>query len=154
MRYKDPYGLNVDLEYKERDDVQKAKHVLGIPIYKENYVLTHHKIRGIEFPGGKVEHNETNKEAIERELYEETGAIAKEITFIASYIVHDEIPFDKDVYFIEIDSIEEKDEYYETYGPIIVKNIDDVTEQKKSFLLKDKAILKCVERVYKLGFLK
>ncbi|UXU84839.1 nucleoside triphosphatase YtkD [Mammaliicoccus sciuri] len=153
MRYKDPNGLDVDLAYKSPTDQQNAKHVLGIPIFNNEYVLTHHKLRGIEFPGGKVEPNETNKEAVQRELYEETGAIAKTITFIASYTVHDTIPFNKDVYFIEVESMDSNNAYFETYGPVIAKEINDIPEEEKSFLLKDTAILKCVERVYKLGFL-
>nr|WP_263312913.1 nucleoside triphosphatase YtkD [Mammaliicoccus sp. Marseille-Q6498] len=154
MRYIDPNGLNVDLFFKHHSEEQHAKHVLAIPIYKNKLILTHHKIRGIEFPGGKVEQNESNHEAVVRELYEETGAIAKEVYFIASYIVHDKIPFDKDVYIINVDEIEQLDSYYETYGPLIVHNVNEVKEQDKSFLLKDKAILKCVERMYELGFLK
>ena len=154
MRYKDPNGLFVDLQFKEQIGAQHAKHVLAIPIYNNQIVLTHHKIRGIELPGGKVEKNETNKEAVIRELYEETGAKAKCAMFIASYIVHDKIPFDKDVYIVNVEEIFEKNDYLETYGPIIVDNINEVNEEDKSFLLKDKAILTCLERVYELGFLK
>ena len=74
--------------------------------------------------------------------------------FIASYIVHDKIPFDKDVYIVNVEEIFEKNDYLETYGPIIVDNINEVNEEDKSFLLKDNAILTCLERVYELGFLK
>ncbi|GGI40567.1 RNA deprotection pyrophosphohydrolase [Mammaliicoccus stepanovicii] len=154
MRYKDPNGLNVDLIFKQSFEPQHAKHVLAIPIYKQQFLLTDHKERGIEFPGGKVEKDETNIEAIKRELYEETGGIAQEIIFIASYTVYDKIPFDKDVYFINIASIEYKQKYEETNGPVIVNALNDVKEDRKSFLLKDTAILKCVERVFELGFLK
>lgn len=154
MRFIDPNDLVVELEFKENEDNQHAKHVLGIPVYNNQFVLTHHKVRGIEFPGGKVESHEQNQEAVIRELYEETGAIAKRVRFIASYIVYDQIPFDKDVYFIDVERIEEKSDYHETYGPIIVDHIEEVENEKKSFLLKDDAILKCVERVKELGLFK
>ena len=49
-----------------------GNHVLAIPVYNSQLLFTHHQQRGIEFPGGKVEINEQSKEAVIRELYEET----------------------------------------------------------------------------------
>ena len=62
-----------------------GNHVLAIPVYNSQLLFTHHQQRGIEFPGGKVEINEQSKEAVIRELYEETGAIAKFIYYFAQY---------------------------------------------------------------------
>lgn len=62
-----------------------GNHVLAIPVYNSQLLFTHHQQRGIEFPGGKVEISEQSKEAVIRELYEETGAIAKFIYYFAQY---------------------------------------------------------------------
>ena len=67
-----------------------GNHVLAIPVYNSQLLFTHHQQRGIEFPGGKVEINEQSKEAVIRELYEETGAIAKFIYYFAQYRIKTE----------------------------------------------------------------
>ena len=40
--------------------------MLSIPVYNDQLLFTQHKIRGIEFPGGKVEKGETPSEAVLR----------------------------------------------------------------------------------------
>lgn len=154
MRYIDSNGLIVVLEFKDDNNQKNANHVLAIPVYKGRLVFTEHSVRGIEFPGGKVEQDETSEEAVKRELFEETGSYIKNMKFIATYTVYDQVPFSKDVYFVEIEKIETQNNYFETKGPVIKTSIDDIPEDEKSFLLKDKAILKCLERVYHLGFYK
>ncbi len=47
--------------------------------YEKGWLLTNHKTRGFEFPGGKVEQGESLEEAARREVYEETGAILGEL---------------------------------------------------------------------------
>ncbi|MDR4211193.1 nucleoside triphosphatase YtkD, partial [Bacillus thuringiensis] len=44
------------------------------------------------------------------------------------------------------------DTYYETLGPCLYNQINDIHLNKRSFLIKDKAILHCLERVKTLGF--
>ena len=44
-------------------------------------------MRGIEFPGGKVEEGEQSIQAIKR-TFEETGGIPETIDYIAQYQVH------------------------------------------------------------------
>ena len=41
-----------------------GNHVLAIPLYQSQLLFTHHKLRGIEFPGGKVEKGEESIQAI------------------------------------------------------------------------------------------
>ena len=45
----------VTLTYKNHTNVPNGNHVLSIPVYNDQLLFTQHKIRGIEFPGGKVE---------------------------------------------------------------------------------------------------
>ena len=109
-----------------------GNHVLAIPVYNSQLLFTHHQQRGIEFPGGKVEISEQSKEAVIRELYEETGAIAKFIYYFAQYRIkteHDE-PFIKDVYFVEVSHLEYVDTYYETLGPCLYHHINDIPLNK------------------------
>jgi nucleoside triphosphatase YtkD len=68
--------LILTLNYKNENDMPNGNHVLAIPVYNNQLLFTNHQHRGIEFPGGKVEISEQSKEAVIRELYEETGAIA------------------------------------------------------------------------------
>ena len=125
-------------------------HVLIIPKYNEQYILTHHKTRGIEFPGGKVEANETSVDGAKRELYEETGARVKHIQYIATYEVLGEIPFKKDVFVVDVAGITKKDNYLETHGPVLVRHIDEVTDNA-SPLLKDACIRYIFKEVYGCG---
>ena len=70
--FEDKDGRVVTLNYKNENDMPNGNHVLAIPVYNSQLLFTHHQHRGIEFPGGKVEINEQSKEAVIRELYEET----------------------------------------------------------------------------------
>ena len=46
-----------------------------------------------------------------------------------------------------------KNDYLETAGPVLFNCINDIELAQRSFLLQDRTILKCVERVQSLGFL-
>ena len=106
IRFKDEVNNDVFLEYRNDSDIADGQHVLIIPIYKKNLLLTKHKKRGIEFPGGKIEKGESSLQAAKRELYEETGGMTHEIHYIAQYYVsRNKLPsFYKDVYVVMIDN--------------------------------------------------
>ncbi|RAA63202.1 nucleoside triphosphatase YtkD, partial [Burkholderia multivorans] len=59
--------------------------------------------------------------------------------------------FTKDVFAVQVDTLESKNDYLETAGPVTCKHLDEISDEEKSFLLEDEAILKCVERVIELG---
>ncbi|UDI77965.1 nucleoside triphosphatase YtkD [Staphylococcus taiwanensis] len=154
MEFIDKDNRRVTMHYKTDKDYPNGNHVLAIPIFQNQLLFTQHKIRGIEFPGGKVEHGELSKDAIERELYEETGVIAAHVHYIAQYQVHtnDASIFKKDVYVIKVKSLETKNDYLETRGPLLFNEIMDIPLEQQSYLIQDDAILKCLERVVELGF--
>ncbi|MCO4097354.1 nucleoside triphosphatase YtkD [Macrococcoides canis] len=150
MEFHDHAGNKVVLTLNDQPDSDN-KHVLIITNYNGKYLLTHNKFRGVEFPGGKVEQEETSLEAAKRELYEETGGIIDTIRYIGTYTVYAEKPFKKDVYYAQIKYLEEQDDYMETNGPVIVTTLDEVAESDKSFILKDDCVNYIVERLQKDG---
>ena len=156
MEFIDQDCRRVTLEFKTDDDIPNGNHVLAIPIFQNQLLFTKHSKRGTEFPGGKVENKETSQQAIVRELYEETGGKIEDLHYIAQYQVHtfDNSLFKKDVYVIKVKSIEHKHDYLETDGPTLFHQVYEIPEHQKSYLIKDAAILKCLERVKDLGYYK
>ena len=59
------------------NDHPDGNHVLAIPLYQSQLLFTQHKMRGIEFPGGKVEEGEQSIQAIKRELLKKQEAYLK-----------------------------------------------------------------------------
>jgi nucleoside triphosphatase YtkD len=84
-----------------------AQHVAAIAIYHNQLLMIHHQTRGIEWPGGRVEANESPLQAMFRETLEETGATVRTSAFIAtySYLLPDNQPFIKHVYLLWIDQL-------------------------------------------------
>ncbi|EKU50301.1 RNA deprotection pyrophosphohydrolase [Staphylococcus massiliensis] len=154
MIFKDKDNTPVHVTFKSDSEPSDGDHVLAFPIYQNQLLFTKHLERGIEFPGGKREAGESSIEALKRELFEETGATIEAHYFIAQYEVLAEKPFKKDVYVVLVSEIVDKADYLETSGPILFKSPDDVPHEERSFLIEDKAILKCLERVIELGFYK
>lgn len=150
----DQFNHKIELVFKNQKDIPDGEHVLSIPNFYGKYLLTQHKKRGIEFPGGKKEPGESSELAVKRELYEETGATINHLVYIAQYTVYHttgEKWFTKDVFFVDVMDINEKSDYLETNGPVLCDDLNAISDDEKSYLLEDEAILLCVERVKALG---
>lgn len=139
----DFYKNKVEFSYKVNPFSNDPRHVWVVCKYKDEWLLTGHEDRGIEFPGGKVEIGETPEEAARREVYEETGGIVNSLTYIGQYRVtaKQEIVI-KNVYFANIDQLNEREHYFETEGPILLKQLphDIKTNKQFSFIMKDKVL--------------
>lgn len=139
----------VKLSFKKNEWMQEAMHVLVICQYKNQWLLTAHKKRGLEFPGGKREKNETIIQTAHREVMEETGGIIDRLQWIAAYQVFGEEPFVKDVFFARISQLVPKDDYQETAGPVLIKG--DLMEirwnDSFSFIMKDDVIKYCISSI-------
>ncbi|MHD0397393.1 RNA deprotection pyrophosphohydrolase [Staphylococcus simulans] len=150
----DQFNKEIRLNFKQPQDKPNGEHVLAIAFFNDGYLLTRHKIRGIEFPGGKTESGESSETAVIREVFEETGGMVSDMTYVAQYTVFHPNGthwFSKDVFAVQIEALKMKEDYLETAGPVTCKHLDDISNSDKSFLLEDEAILKCVERVIELG---
>ena len=73
ITFLDYYQNQVELSFDDHPFSDRPLHVWVIAVYEGKWLLTHHKQRGYEFPGGKVEPGETAEEAARREVMEETG---------------------------------------------------------------------------------
>jgi len=148
--FEDNRGAEVTLAFKENAFGQEANHVLVICRYAGNWLLTKHKKRGWEFPGGKREAGESLEQAAAREVLEETGSTIRNLQFIGEYRVKEESSFFiKRIYFAEIEKLEEQVNYYETDGPI-VETGDLLTERFKnhySFIMKDEIIRLSLQKI-------
>lgn len=77
MEFLDKDNRRVTMSYKTNNDCPDGNHVLAIPLYKNQLLLLKDKMRGIEFPGGKVEEGEQSIQAIKRELLKKQEAYLK-----------------------------------------------------------------------------
>lgn len=141
--FNDYYNNTVKLAFEDHPFSENPKHVLVVTRIKRKWLLTKHKTRGMEFPGGKVESGETAEEAAIREVKEETGGIVKTLTYVGQYYVDgkaDKIV--KNVYLADVDDLEERETYYETDGPVIMKELPKglKTDEQFSFIMKDDVV--------------
>ncbi|SFA40241.1 8-oxo-dGTPase [Anoxybacillus pushchinoensis] len=138
--FQDYYGYDVRLSFSDHPFSRRPKHVFVICRYGNHWLLTNHAVRGLEFPGGKVEEGETAEEAAIREVREETGGIVQKVTYVGQYEVNrpNEMIV-KNIYFAYVKSLEQRESYFETNGPVLIEYIpDDIAKDERfSFIMKD-----------------
>jgi len=143
----DQHGVKVTLSFNKNAFLIPTTHVLVLANIQEKWLLTKHPKRGLEFPGGKVEPNETLEQAAKRETLEETGAQIAHLEWFAEYMVHDEKPFCKVVFRACLDSVETNFEQFETEGPVWVTLKEFFNSTNLSFHMKDDGMKKMLEQV-------
>lgn len=152
----DKNGYYVEMSFEQGTFGKRPEHVLVICRDQNAWLLTKHRHRGVECPGGKKEPGETIEEAAKREVAEETGAVVSALYFIGEYCVYvPEKPFVKAVFFAHIKAIEKKKNYLETDGPYYeTGDLSRVRFQEGySFLMKDKMISYALNEVRRKGLI-
>lgn len=150
IQFIDQNSNKVELAFKQRAFPDAAKHVLVICQHGDKWLLTNHKKRGLEFPGGKVEPSETLEEAARRETFEETGAVLGDLQFVAEYKVTDQKgTFVKAVFWGVVKEIDPTNNYHETNGPVLVEGdlLQSRLGEQYSFIMKDKVIEECIHHI-------
>ena len=148
--FKDRYNNDVYLSFSENPFSSEPKHVFVLCCYRGKWLLTDHIVRGVEFPGGKVECCETPTEAAVREVCEETGGCVSSLTYIGQYKVERKgEPIVKNIYFAVVDSLEERGHYYETNGPFLMpeRPKDIKKEERFSFIMKDDVLTHSLKQI-------
>jgi 8-oxo-dGTP diphosphatase len=151
--FTDYYNNVVKLSFEDHPFSKHPKHVWIICRYNDQWLLTKHKDRGMEFPGGKVENDETADQAAIREVKEETGAVIKDLTYIGQYFVDGKGgKIIKNIYYANIDKLEDQETYFETYGPVLLKELPDNLKQNQrySFMMKDGVLPNSIDRIKEL----
>jgi len=151
--FMDYYKNKVKFSFSNHPFSKEPKHVWVICHYKNKWLLTSHKDRGLEFPGGKVERGETAEEAAVREVKEETGGIVGQLLYIGQYLVEGKGgTIIKNVYYALIDELTQQPTYYETNGPVLLEEIPkDVKINKKySFIMKDDVLTQSLNYILKM----
>jgi 8-oxo-dGTP diphosphatase len=152
ITFKDYYHNEVNLSFTKNPFSDDPKHVWVITRYRNKWLLTKHKDRGVEFPGGKVEIGETPEEAAKREVLEETGGIVKDLVYLGQYYVNGKGgEVIKNVYFGKVDQLIKQQTYFETEGPVL---LDELPKNMKntshfSFMMKDDVLPKSLQYIRK-----
>lgn len=149
-KFKDFYNNEVTLSFEDHPFSKHPEHVLVICRYLDEWLLTRHKERGLEFPGGKVEVNENAEEGAVREVKEETGASVEALKYIGQYYVDGKREsVIKNVYYADIKELIDQPTYYETAGPVLVSELpDDIKiNNAYSFIMKDDVIQLAIKKI-------
>ncbi|WP_350267825.1 RNA deprotection pyrophosphohydrolase [Neobacillus mesonae] len=149
-QFLDDHGNKVELAFSKNAFAEEARHVLVLCQYDGSWLLTKHKKRGLEFPGGKREAGETIEDAARREAFEETGAAFDQLEYIAEYRVTEEKgSFVKAVFWGRVKNMEKSDSYFETNGPVLVDG--DLLHLRfgpeYSFIMKDQVVQECIKYI-------
>ncbi|GAK10205.1 RNA deprotection pyrophosphohydrolase [Geomicrobium sp. JCM 19038] len=148
--FQDYYDNAVKLSFEREPFSIEPKHVWVICKFKDQWLLTKHSDRGLEFPGGKVEDGELPEMAAVREVWEETGARIHNLEYVGQYEVKGKTEtVIKNIYFAEVATIEKKATYLETDGPVLKQQLPDTirTDRSYSFIMKDDVLRYCLRRL-------
>ncbi len=140
--FTDLQGERVELTFGRNPYEMPARHVLLLLKNNGKWLLTKHRTRGIEFPGGKAEKGESIEVAVIREAYEETGVVVSNIVQFAEYVVHSEPSFCKAVFTGEVVEVEENPTLYETEGAVWLSDAELNACKHVSFYMKDEGMVK------------
>jgi 8-oxo-dGTP diphosphatase len=146
-KFFDYHGYEVTLCFGREDIPIHPEHVFVIARHNGDWLLTKHKKRGLEFPGGKVEPGETLEKAAARELFEETGAKTARLIRLGTYMVDQDPPFSKAIFFSDNTILEEKQHYHETEGPVLWSGDFSTVQgdERFSFVMKDEVVSRTLE---------
>ncbi|WP_078392010.1 RNA deprotection pyrophosphohydrolase [Shouchella patagoniensis] len=158
-QFTDAYGNRVMLVLGiEPVFTQTPGHVLILTRFKQEWVLTNHRERGYEFPGGKVEVGEEAEEAAIREVWEETGGIANHLVFIGQYQVTSISgkTFWKTIFAAELIELKNRESYEETNGPVLMQELPVAitADDRFSFIMKDDVVPRAISFAIKQGLFK
>lgn len=143
----DENGFNVELRFDQGPFKIEPRHVLVLVRYKDKWLCTINKKRGVEFPGGKVEPGETLVQAAIRETYEETAVHIADLKWFAYYVVYDQVPFCKAVFTGKVERIDPFIEEHETLGMTWLSTEELINHPKLSFFMKDEGMKKMLQEV-------
>ncbi|MDX8044798.1 nucleoside triphosphatase YtkD [Gracilibacillus sp. S3-1-1] len=149
----DYYNNKIQLSFDDQPFNPEPKHVWVICRYRNKWLLTKHKNRGLEFPGGKVETNETPKQAAIREVQEETGGEVEGIQYIGQYFVTGKREkLAKNIYFAKVSAIQKQDSYFETDGPVLIDQLPSNIKcnETYSFIMKDDVLTHSLDYITKV----
>ena len=151
--FNDEKGGTVKLSFLNDSFSKEADHVLVICRFFDQWLLTRHKERGWEFPGGKREPGETLEVAALREVEEETGAKLKNLQFIGEYeVTYENNSFVKAIFSGEVETLTKKENYLETNGPILIGGdlLSLRFQDHYSFIMKDRVVEIALDKIMDL----
>ncbi|PIC64271.1 nucleoside triphosphatase [Sporosarcina sp. P13] len=140
LKFEDLQGANVELTFGPNQHQIESRHVLVVIKHEGRWLLTKHRIRGVEFPGGKAELGETIEEAAIRETLEETGVAIENVQSFAEYVVFTEPPFCKAVFTGRVTSIEKDYTLMETEGLVWMTDAELDACTDLSFHMEDRGM--------------
>ncbi|ARJ38186.1 hypothetical protein SporoP8_04305 [Sporosarcina ureae] len=140
LKFEDLQGAHVELTFGPNLHQIESRHVLVIIKHDNRWLLTKHRIRGIEFPGGKAELGETIEQAAIRETLEETGVTIENIHSFAEYVVFTDPPFCKAVFTGDITHVEKEFTLMETEGVVWMTDAELDACTELSFHMKDRGM--------------
>ncbi|MFC7063915.1 RNA deprotection pyrophosphohydrolase [Halobacillus seohaensis] len=146
----DYYRNQVNLSFEDHPFSNTPKHVWVICRFENQWLLTKHKNRGLEFPGGKVERGETADRAAVREVLEETGAEVDQLNYVGQYYVAGKGgTVIKNVYFATVSRLLDQHHYFETEGPVLLDQLPQSIKSNSlySFMMKDEVLPQCLNRI-------